>query len=199
MNRQAKLVKEMTDKELLLNLYLSQAIFFFIAIVISFFHFENLDEIRSLFQFNVREILIVGGGVGVIVVLLDVIVYKIFPKDMLDDGGINERIFAKRSIFHIFIIALVVSFCEEILFRGVLQNMIGYVLANTIFAIIHFRYLSKPVLFFMVVGVSFLLGYLFLRTNNLFVPIFAHFIIDFILGVLIMIKTNSSDKKMMGI
>ncbi len=64
------------------------------------------------------------------------------------------------------------------LFRGVLQTHIGLWAASLIFAVLHFRYLSKWLLFIMVTAISFLLGLMYEWTGNLFVPMTAHFIID---------------------
>lgn len=180
----------LTDKELLFNLYLTQFVIFVLAVILGVFSFPSWQQFFLLFRFHWQEIILIGGGMALLVIVVDLLLYRYLPKKWLDDGGINERIFAKRTIFHIFFIALIVSFCEELLFRGILQTKIGYVWANGIFAIIHFRYLKKPIIFMLTVGVSFLLGASFLVTNNLFVPMFAHFLIDFILGTFIMIKTR---------
>lgn len=180
----------LTDKELLFNLYLTQFVIFVLAVILGVLSFPSWQQFFLLFRFHWQEIILIGGGMALLVIVVDLLLYRYLPKKWLDDGGINERIFAKRTIFHIFFIALIVSFCEELLFRGILQTKIGYVWANGIFAIIHFRYLKKPIIFMLTVGVSFLLGASFLVTNNLFVPMFAHFLIDFILGTFIMIKTR---------
>lgn len=73
---------------------------------------------------------------------------------------------------------LLISFSEEILFRGVLQTHIGLWAASFIFTVLHFRYLAKWLLFMMVAGISLLLGLIYEWTGNLFVPVTAHFIID---------------------
>ncbi|WP_078553225.1 CPBP family intramembrane glutamic endopeptidase [Bacillus alkalicellulosilyticus] len=182
---QTKAIDRMTDKEILLSLYSSQALMLAIALIIGLFMFSDWSEFFSLFTWDFREIVFFGGGVAVLVIVVDLILYKFLPTSWVDDGGINERVFKNRNIIHIFFIALVVAVSEEILFRGILQTGLGLVPASLIFAIIHFRYLSKIILFIMTVSISFLLGYAFWYTGNLLVPIFAHFLIDFILGVLL--------------
>src|SRR5699024_11474282 len=59
----------------------------------------------------------------------------------------------------------------ELLFRGVLQTTFGYIPASVIFALVHVRYLSKPVLLISVLLISFFIGYLFEVTGNLYVTI----------------------------
>ena len=185
MNRQAKLVAQMTDKELLLNLYVTQIILRLHSFIIGLFVFDSWSTFLQLFQWNPFEIFIIGGTVALAVIIFDILLFKLVPKHLIDDGGINERVFANRSTFQIFVIAIVVSFAEEIFFRGVLQTQIGYIPASLLFALIHFRYLSKFILFIVTVMLSFLLGWLFFKTGNLLVPIFVHFTIDFVLGVLL--------------
>lgn len=194
MNQQAKLVEQMPDKILLLNLYLTQGMFLLIAAILSFIYIDDWAQFKQLFVADWQEIFLLGGGVALIVILLDLMIYKILPKKMIDDGGINERIFANRNIVHILLIASIVAICEEILFRGILQNVFGYLMANLLFAVIHVRYLSKPVLFIVTVGISFVLGYLFLITNHILVPIFAHFLIDFVLGTMIMVTKKKKQR-----
>src|SRR5699024_9531099 len=125
---------------------------------------------------------------GVIVVCIDAVLMYFLPGRYYDDGGINRRIFANRSIFGIFKLVLMIAVAEELLFRGVLQTTVGYILASTIFALIHIRYLTKPVLLASVFLVSFYLGYMYELTGNLLTTITAHFIIDFLSGLLIRLQ-----------
>ena len=87
-----------------------------------------------------------------------------------------------------FILSFTVAFAEELLFRGVLHTTFGYFIASTIFALAHFRYLTKPILFISILFVSFYIGYLFEITGNLVVTIAAHFIVDFLLGLFIRLQ-----------
>ncbi|MDE5411976.1 CPBP family intramembrane glutamic endopeptidase [Alkalihalobacterium chitinilyticum] len=190
MKRQAKIIQEMSDREILLNLYITQAIMLLIAVVLGFFLIDDMSAFWEMFKWNPVQIFLIGGGIAIIVIIIDLLFDRFLPKVWMDDGGINERVFAKRNVFHIFFIALIVSISEEILFRGILQTQIGLILASLLFALIHFRYLSKPLLFSMAVILSFVLGLLFELTNNLLVPIFTHFLIDFVLGLYIMISAR---------
>lgn len=195
MKRQAELIKQMTDKEIVLNVYISQGMMLLIALILGWIWFDSWSSFFQLFQWDFREIILIGGGVAVIVILVDLLLYKCLPKAMTDDGGINERVFSNRHIVHIFFIAALVACTEEILFRGVLQTNIGLIPASLIFAFIHFRYLNKIVLFTLAIVLSFLLGLLFQWTGNLLVPIFAHFLIDFVLGTMIMLKSKKKEGK----
>ena len=116
------------------------------------------------------------------VIFLNLLLSNLLPKEYMDDGGINEKLFQKRSVAHIFVIAAVVSFAEELLFRVVLQAQLGLWLTSILFAVIHIRYLQKWVLFTSVLAVGTLIGWLYDFTGSVIGPMLCHFTIDFVLG-----------------
>ncbi|TMW73634.1 CPBP family intramembrane glutamic endopeptidase [Alteribacter natronophilus] len=184
MNRQAKVISRLTDGELLLNLYLSQGIMLLVALFASRLLLGGWFEPFTLIEWNMGAVF-TGLAVAAAVVLLEWLCIRILPAKWLDDGGINERIFKNRSVVHIAVISFVVAVSEEVLFRGVIQTSAGIIAASVLFALIHFRYLHHPFLFTFTVGLSFLLGYVYLITGNLLTVISAHFFIDAILGLAI--------------
>lgn len=195
-NKQAEIVKSLSVKELLYNVYLTQLIIIVIAFIIGFFLFDSWSEFFSLFQWSDWRILYIGIPIGLLIVLYDWIMMKYTPSHYHDDGGINQKLFSNLSVPMIFFIALFVSICEEILFRGVLQTHIGLVWTSIIFALVHYRYLFNWYLFVNVTALSFSIGILYEWTNNLWVVIATHFIIDFILGLIIrfMSKEETEDE-----
>lgn len=182
-NKQAEMVKQMSDKELLYHLYVSQLLFFLVAVVLAFFLFEGWNEFLFLLEWDIQEIFIIGSFVGIAVVLIDLILMKHVPRHLMDDGGINEKMFQKRSVINIVGLALLIASVEELLFRGVIQTHFGIWIASIIFAIMHIRYLHKWLLLISVILLSFLLGFLYEWTENLLVTIWAHFIIDVLLAL----------------
>jgi hypothetical protein len=194
-NRQKQIIDQLSDQELLLNFYISQALIFFIAIVLSFFLFPDILDVFQLFDFsNMNSILIIGGGAGMIVVFIDFLLMKFLPSTYFDDGGINERLFTNRGVVPIIFMTLLVAFCEELLFRGVLQTKFGLVTASVIFALVHFRYLFNKFLFFDVILLSFFIGFIYEWTGNLAVSFFMHFVIDCLLGLFIYFKNLLKQK-----
>lgn len=185
MMNQSEQIKRMPPNELVHALFLSQLIFFSIAIFVSYFLFPSFTDWYTLFHWNTKDILLLGGLSGVGIVSINIFLEEVLPPSMLDDGGINNKIFEKQSIWTIFWITLWIAISEEMLFRGLLQTTFGLIPASIIFAVVHVRYLKKPVLLFVVVAMSFYLGYTYYLTNNLLVPIMIHFVIDFFLGVYI--------------
>ncbi|WP_264738429.1 CPBP family intramembrane glutamic endopeptidase [Cytobacillus firmus] len=183
--RYADIIKELTDKELLFHLYLTQVLIISISLILSIILFNSFEEFQALFVFNDINILVIGAAAGAAVVLIDIVLMKVLPEKLYDDGGLNEKIFQNRSFLHIAFIAAVVAFSEELLFRGVIQTHFGLAISSLIFALVHYRYLFNWFLFVNIITLSFLIGYIYHITNNLLVTIVMHFLIDFLLGILI--------------
>lgn len=187
-NSQADLIKQMTDREVLFHVYLTQLIILCLTFLLSLFLFESFFDLLRLFKWDKVEIIKYGLGSAFIVILIDLILVTCLPKKYYDDGGINERVFKNRSIIEIFFIAIIVALAEELLFRGVIQTNFGYAIASILFAVMHIRYLKKPVLLISVLFVSFYIGWMYEITENLTVTVTAHFTIDFILALIIRYK-----------
>ncbi|WP_164219005.1 type II CAAX endopeptidase family protein [Virgibacillus sp. YIM 98842] len=186
--KQSEIIEQLSDEELKQQLFISQGLFIVLAFVLSFIFFDDLREWLQYFSWEPEQIFLYGVIPGLIIVLIDIMLVWTLPKRYYDDGGINERVFKGQQVSYVFILSLTVAFAEEILFRGVLQTTFGYIIASAIFALVHFRYLNKPVLFISILFVSFYIGYLFEVTGNLAVTITAHFIVDFLLGLFIRLQ-----------
>src|SRR5699024_5690893 len=186
--KQEDIIKQMSDEELKKQLLLSQVMFLLLSIFLSFFLFDGILDWFTYLYFDGYTIFYYGILPGLFIVFIDLVLYFILPKRLLDDGGINEKIFRNQSVINIVIIALVVAISEEFLFRGLIQTTFGYWFASTFFVLVHFRYLKKPVLLVSIIFVSFYIGYLFEITGSLLVTITTHFIVDLLLGLAIKFK-----------
>ncbi|MBD1378646.1 CPBP family intramembrane glutamic endopeptidase [Metabacillus arenae] len=183
--KQSELIHLLTDKQIVQQLYFTQLLLLIISSILVFFLFDQPAEFLQLWSLNDRSIFVIGGGLALVVIFLDFFIMKVAPKSWIDDGGINEKIFKNRSIPHIIFLTLLISFSEEILFRGIIQTNFGIWVASFLFAVLHLRYLSKWLLFILVVTISFLLGIIYSYTGNLFVPVFSHFMIDLVFAITI--------------
>ena len=186
--KQNEMIKLLSDKELKLQLFISQLLLIILSVILGLFFFDSFSDWKTYFIWNPSDIITYGFLVGIIIVFIDIILMKFVPSKYYDDGGINKRIFRNTSIPYIFVITLFIAVAEELLFRGVLQTTFGYIIASLIFALVHFRYLNKLFLFSSILLISFLLGFIFEITNNLSVTIVTHFTVDFLLGVIISLK-----------
>lgn len=183
-------IQGIDDRVLLLNLYLTQGVTLVLGIL--GFYVINVSHdvsVFTLFAFQpfgtvLGWSLALAGGI----ILAELFLVYSLPKKHFDDGGINEKLFSDRAIWHIFIIASIVAFSEELLFRAVIQTKIGLFYASMLFALIHIRYLKKWVMFLTVIFVSLSLGWLYEYTGTIIAPMICHFVIDFVLAIMIRYK-----------
>lgn len=94
-------------------------------------------------------------------------------------------IFGNRALWHIALLSLIVSICEEVLFRGAIQAAWGPYWTSILFAAIHIRYLQHWLMTGLVFSISYGLGWIYIQTGTLWTPIFAHFLIDFVMGCIL--------------
>ncbi|SDN38109.1 CPBP family intramembrane glutamic endopeptidase [Alkalicoccus daliensis] len=184
MRSQKEILHTLSDKELYLNLYLTQCFMLFTAVIGAYFFQGSILVPFQQITISLKATLI-GAVFAFIVIVIEIICMKLLPEKWFDDGGINERIFKNMHPLQIVFFSIIVGFSEELLFRGVIQTEFGIVIASLIFALIHIRYLGNVFLFSFVVIISFSLGALYWWTGNLWTSITAHIIIDLVLGILI--------------
>ena len=176
-------VDELDDRMLLVNLYTTQALTFIIGFIWLLFQRQN---IISLFSYPYSlEPLWWGLGLAAAVIVVDMLVSRFAPDDAADDGGINERIFRTRPIWHIALLSFIVAICEELLFRGAIQHAIGPYWTSIVFAAIHVRYLRHWIPTGLVFSISYGLGWIYIQSGTIWAPIIAHFVIDFVMGLII--------------
>jgi membrane protease YdiL (CAAX protease family) len=176
-------ISEVDERYLLINLYLTQLLVFVLGSIIMLFQRPSLAHLLS---FNSGwYILLWGVTFAVAVLIVDLLVSQWVPPEVTDDGGINEKLFKNRPLWHIAILSLVVAICEEWLFRGAIQASWGPYWTSILFAAIHIRYLQHWLMTGLVFSISYGLGWIYIQTGTLWTPIAAHFIIDFIMGCII--------------
>jgi membrane protease YdiL (CAAX protease family) len=176
-------IHELDDRMLLLNLYMTQLVVLLIAGII--FLFQKPD-FKAMFSLRPgAQILIWGLGFAWIVLAVELLISRWVPEEVADDGGINEKLFARRPLWHIVWICLLVSICEELLFRGAIQAAWGPYWTSILFAAIHVRYLRHWLMTGLVFSISYGLGWIYLRTGSLWTPIAAHFAIDLVMGCIL--------------
>ena len=180
-------IKSIDVRLLIYSLYLTQIITLILAFLLFFIFHDKypLQAILTIIPENFYQSFLYGIIFAFIAVSMDIFLSWKLAKEMLDDGGINEKLFKNMPIWHIFILANVVGFIEEFLFRGAIQPTLGLWFTSLIFTLIHFRYLKKIVLIILTLLLSLGLGWLTQHTGNWFSSYIAHTLIDFILGIFI--------------
>lgn len=196
MNKNYKeLIDELSDKELLKHLYMTQVILVVLSLGIGYFLFDSLKSFLELFDWNDPFIWVIGVPAGLLIVCMDLIFMKFLPSSYFDDGGLNEKLFSNRKGWEILFIAAIVAISEEVLFRGIIQTHFGLIVSSVIFAVIHYRYLFNWFLFLNIILLSFFIGVIYEWTGNLLVTIAMHFVIDALLGFIIKRKERLREER----
>lgn len=175
-------IRDIDEKLLLINLYFTQGLILLLAVLLIWWNRISLADMFGTIPGTGAAIVTYGILCAALVLLTDFALGRFIPDHVTDDGGINEKIFANRPVWHTAIICFVVSVCEELLFRGAVQHLIGAYWTSVLFAAIHVRYLQHWLMTLLVFGISYALGWIYMQTGTLITPIIAHFTIDFVLG-----------------
>lgn len=183
-------VDQLSDRMLLANLYMTQALTLIIGIVIVLLQGRNVFR---LFEWPSSDnFLLWGAGLAALLMAVNLALSKFVSEEATDDGGINERMFQNRPVWHIAALAFIISVCEELLFRGAIQHAFGAYWTSILFAAIHVRYLRHWVPTGLVFAISYGLGWSMTHTGTIWTPIFAHFLIDFIMGCIIRFRREKA-------
>ncbi|WP_134698925.1 CPBP family intramembrane glutamic endopeptidase [Ammoniphilus sp. YIM 78166] len=181
-------IQQMDDRLLLLNLYLTQAIALVLGFLgLYFFYLRQGVSFTSLFSLGENGYSTLGWALllAALIIVIEVCLVYSLPATYFDDGGINKKLFSNRTVGHIIVMTAIVAFCEELLFRLVLQDQIGLFWTSVIFAFVHIRYISKWVMFTTVFLVSLSFGWLYIYTGSVIAPMVSHFVVDLILALFI--------------
>lgn len=82
------------------------------------------------------------------------------------------------------VLALLSGAVEELFFRGFLQNEAGVIVASVIFGLVHAGFSRKYLPYTLwAVGAGFILGYAYLTSHSLIVPILAHIVNNLAAGI----------------
>jgi len=188
--KQADLARQMSSGELLFHLYITQVILLVISFFAGMFLFDDVLNPKTLFSFNLKWVLL-GTVNGLAVVFIDILLMNMLPETYYDDGGINTKLFSGMPYWKILLVALLVAFSEELLFRGIIQTTFGLMAASIIFALVHLRYWAHWYLAINVIILSFWLGMVYEWSGQQLLPVMAmHFTIDFLLGLYIRKKCD---------
>jgi len=165
----------------------------------SYFNFKGKFKFKYLLVIILVFVLATPAGN-----FLSIINEMIYPGEALDE--IQDTSYQVKSamlnttsgwtvILNILTIALVPAVCEEVFFRGVLLRLsyqgtgkihVGVLLSAVIFALFHFEFDNILSITFM--GV--ILGYLYVYTGSILVPILLHFLNN---SIYIILSAYSSD------
>ncbi|MBX3076719.1 CPBP family intramembrane metalloprotease [Candidatus Obscuribacterales bacterium] len=144
-------------------------------------------DLLPVLSINNPAILLVGVGVGLVMAAFSFALSALgkrfrhkFPFFASFEEFIQETlapIFSEVNPLDILLIALASGFCEEVFFRGVLQNQFGLVIASIVFGLFHVTGQKKHLFYVVWAALAgAMLGSLLMIFNSLWVPIIAHII-----------------------
>ncbi|MBA4532845.1 CPBP family intramembrane glutamic endopeptidase [Brevibacillus halotolerans] len=126
--------------------------------------------------------------------LFGVILTLYIPSKYIDD---TNKSYQNYSLLPIFVFMLLGALFEELLFRGIIQNLLFIFIENqwianiatTLFFLgFHIQYFKKPIMLLNISIPSFTFGWLYFETNNILVPFVVHFLMN--LGITLLFKYN---------
>jgi len=185
----------LSDRQIARSFYGSQGFLLLVSVILFWLFRVSFHPLPSIVMFDVKDVILWGAVVGALVAGAEYLLDLLLPHDWMDDGGVNQRLFAAMSIKQIVVSMLLVAVIEEWLFRGLIQTYLGWIVASVIFGIVHIRYLRKPVMLIIVLLIGILLGYIFKLTGSLWPPVICHYVIDVLLGIVLKLSMVKKQKR----
>lgn len=169
-------MKPIEGKILFLIIVVVEILAIALAIILGFiFKLSILD----LFKFSSKDILI-GIVATILLILINLLFIFVLPRYIKLLRPLKEAyeevcgMVYDLNIFLALPIAIISGFAEELLFRGVIQQLLGIIIASIIFGICHIGNKKTLPYGIYTIFIGFYLGYLFIYTGNLLAPIIVH-------------------------
>lgn len=167
------------SKLILKAAYLSQLVILLCGLAaLWFFYVRQGTDWQTIYKLdNLWVVFGYGTLTAAGLVFLQILLVTFVPHRFLLDDGTN-RVLYSFSYFHIILLMSLGAFAEETLFRAAIQPIWGIFLTSSLFALIHIRYVKKWVLLLGTVVMSIVLGWLYDKTQVIWTPIWAHFLVN---------------------
>ena len=142
-------------------------------------YFIPQDNISAYFKFS-YIIILEGIGIGIGLSTLGYVFYIIIKKTKSLNSTVElfERIlspaFRNLNALDIFLLSFTAGFCEEIFFRGLVLTKFGIILSSIAFGLLHLPGLKFWIYALWAMLSGFILGFLFIWSGTLYLPIVAH-------------------------
>lgn len=166
--------------------------FLCIAVIFGLVVYDVLT-IQNLLSFDKPiESIVITGIASIALLLFGVVLTFIIPSNYIDD---TNKTYQDGTLSSLIIFMFLVALFEELLFRGIIQNLffvytghqwVAILSTTVLFLVFHIQYFKKPMMLLNITIPSLVFGWVYFKTNNLLVPVFVHSIMN--LGTTIMFK-----------
>lgn len=126
--------------------------------------------------------------------LFGVILTLFIPSKYIDETNKGYQDYSLLSIAAFMFIG---ALFEEVLFRGIIQNLLlvflehqwtAIIITTLLFIGMHIQYFKKPIMLINITVPSLIFGWIYCQTNNILVPFLVHFLMN--IGMTLLFKYN---------
>ncbi|OMF89509.1 CPBP family intramembrane glutamic endopeptidase [Paenibacillus sp. FSL R7-0337] len=164
------------------------------AVIFALVIYEVLN-LKDLLSFeNPRQLAMYVVLPPISLLLFGIILTLITPASYIDE---TNKSYQNYSLTAILAFTFAGALFEELLFRGIIQNVltlylpnlrVAIVLTTVLFVGMHVQYYTKPLMLLNITIPSLVFGWVYVQTDNLLVPILVHFLMN--LGITLLFKYN---------
>ncbi|GAB0167751.1 CPBP family intramembrane metalloprotease [Lysinibacillus sp. CTST325] len=155
----------------------------------------NVFTIQDFLSFNqpftmVMSVVLTSFGL----LLFGVILTLFIPSKYMDETNQSYQDYSLLSIVAFMFIG---ALFEEVLFRGIIQNLLlvfleqpwtAIIITTLLFIGMHIQYFKKPIMLINITIPSLIFGWIYFETNNILVPFLVHFLMN--IGMTLLFKYN---------
>ncbi|MED3804157.1 CPBP family intramembrane metalloprotease [Lysinibacillus xylanilyticus] len=161
----------------------------FALIVYDVFTIENFLSFNQPFTIVLNVVL---ASIGLL--LFGIILTLYIPSKYIDE---TNKSYQDYSLLSIVAFMFIGALFEEILFRGIIQNLFlvflehqwtAIIITTLLFLGMHTQYIKKPIMLINITVPSLIFGWIYFETNNILVPFLVHFFMN--IGMTLLFKYN---------
>ncbi|YCA45471.1 CPBP family intramembrane metalloprotease [Bacillus sp. JZ8] len=148
----------------------------------------TLDQFLSFHNPATLMTMTVTTTIGLI--LFGILLTILIPSHYIDNQNKQYQTSSISALLSLFLFG---SLFEELLFRGIVQNLlllyieeswVGIFITSLLFLALHVQYFKKPLMLFNILLPSLAFGWVYVKTSNILVPIIVHFLLNFVITIL---------------
>lgn len=187
-----KIIKEVNPKDAIL--VFTSFSFICLAIIFMLIVYEVVNIEQYLTFNHPAKLLMYVIVTSFTLVLYGVILTYVVPSNDIDDTNKSYQMYSLQEIFAFMLLG---ALFEELLFRGIIQNVLyiwldhqwmAMLITTCLFLAIHVQYFKKPIMLLNISIPSLTFSWLYFNTYNILVPIIVHFLMN--LGITLLFKYN---------